>query len=42
MTQFTYFNPVKIVFGKGMIAELKDLIPADVKVMVTNGGGSIK
>ena len=42
MTNFTYFNPVKIVFGKGMIAELKDLIPADVKVMVTYGGGSIK
>ena len=42
MTQFTYFNPVKIVFGKGMIAELKDLIPSDVKVMVTYGGGSIK
>ncbi len=42
MTNFTYFNPVKIVFGKGMIAELKELIPADVKVMVTYGGGSIK
>lgn len=42
MTNFTYFNPVKIVFGKGMIAELKDLIPSDVKVMVTYGGGSIK
>ena len=42
MTNFTYFNPVKIVFGKGMIAELKDLIPLDVKVMVTYGGGSIK
>ncbi len=42
MTNFTYYNPVKIVFGKGMIAELKNLIPADVKVMVTYGGGSIK
>lgn len=42
MTHFTYYNPVKIVFGKGMIAELKELIPADVKVMVTYGGGSIK
>ncbi len=42
MTNFTYFNPVKLVFGKGMIAELKNLIPADVKVMVTYGGGSIK
>ena len=42
MTNFTYDNPVKIVFGKGMIAELKNLIPRDVKVMLTYGGGSIK
>ena len=42
MTNFTYYNPVKLVFGKGMIAELKNLIPAEVKVMVTYGGGSIK
>jgi NADP-dependent alcohol dehydrogenase len=42
MTNFTYDNPVKLVFGKGMIAELKDLIPSDVKVMLTYGGGSIK
>ncbi len=42
MTNFTYYNPVKIVFGKGMIAELKELIPSDVKVMLIYGGGSIK
>ncbi len=42
MKSFTYFNPVKIVFGKGMIAEIKDLIPEGVKVMLTYGGGSIK
>lgn len=42
MTNFTYYNPVKLVFGKGMIAELKTLIPADVKVMLAFGGGSIK
>lgn len=42
MTNFTYYNPVKIVFGKRMIAELKDLIAPDVKVMITYGGGSIK
>jgi len=42
MNNFTYYNPVKLVFGKGMIAELKELIPADVKVMLTYGGGSIK
>ncbi len=42
MTNFTYYNPVKIVFGKGMIAELRELIPPNVKVMITYGGGSIK
>jgi NADP-dependent alcohol dehydrogenase len=42
MTNFTYYNPVKIVFGKGMIAELKNLIPAGTKVLLTYGGGSIK
>ncbi len=42
MTNFTYHNPVKLVFGKGMIAELKGLIPAGTKVLMTYGGGSIK
>ncbi len=42
MENFTYYNPVKIVFGKGAIAELRDLIPADAKVMIIYGGGSIK
>jgi NADP-dependent alcohol dehydrogenase len=39
---FTYFNPTKIVFGKGTIAKLPSLIPAGKKVMLTYGGGSIK
>lgn len=42
MLNFTYYNPVKIVFGKGTIAELAKLVPAGVKVMMTYGGGSIK
>ncbi len=42
MQNFTYYNPVKIVFGKGTIAKLADLIPTDQKVMVIYGGGSIK
>jgi len=42
MVNFTYHNPVKIVFGKGMIAELKNLVPAGAKVMLAYGGGSIK
>ncbi|MDH3975857.1 MAG: iron-containing alcohol dehydrogenase [Deltaproteobacteria bacterium] len=42
MDNFTYHNPVKIVFGKGSISELKSLIKRDHKVMITYGGGSIK
>ena len=42
MVNFTYYNPVKIVFGKGLIAELQNLIPADSKVLMVYGGGSIK
>ena len=34
MQNFTYHNPVKIVFGKGTIAELKDLIPSGQKVLM--------
>jgi len=42
MLNFTFYNPVKIVFGKGTIKELPKLIPAEVKVMMLYGGGSIK
>ncbi len=42
MKNFRYCNPVEIVFGKGQIATLPELIPADVTVMITFGGGSIK
>ncbi len=42
MLNFEYCNPVKVVFGKGQIARLAELVPADAKVMFTYGGGSIK
>jgi len=42
MRNFTYFNPVKILFGKGRIAELSSMIPQNSKVMFLYGGGSIK
>lgn len=42
MLNFTYHNPTKIVFGKGTIAELAHLVPADAKVLMIYGGGSIK
>ena len=42
MNNFEYCNPVKIVFGKGQIAKLKELVPKGAKVLMTYGGGSIK
>jgi NADP-dependent alcohol dehydrogenase len=39
---FTFQNPVKIIFGKGTIAQLSSLVPQDQKVLITYGGGSIK
>lgn len=42
MQSFTYWNPVKIVFGKGMIGQLGALVPRDANVLMTYGGGSIK
>ncbi|WP_299821392.1 iron-containing alcohol dehydrogenase [uncultured Pontibacter sp.] len=42
MNNFTFYNPVKILFGKAQIAALTSEIPADAKVLVTYGGGSIK
>lgn len=38
---FVYQNPVKILFGKGQIAQLSKQIPADAKILLTYGGGSI-
>lgn len=42
MENFIFQNPTKLIFGKGMIAQLAKEIPAGKKVMVTFGGGSVK
>ena len=42
MNNFELVNPVKILFGKGQIANLKNEIPAGSKVLILFGGGSIK
>lgn len=42
MKNFTYYNPVKIEFGKNTISKLAELIPKKKKVLMTYGGGSIK
>lgn len=41
MNNFQYHNPVRILFGKGQMAQLSKQIPAQAKVMLTYGGGSI-
>lgn len=42
MENFAFYNPVKILFGKGQIANIAAEIPVDAKILVTYGGGSIK
>lgn len=42
MLNFAFFNPTKILFGKGQIAGLDKEIPAQARVLMTYGGGSIK
>ena len=42
MHNFTYYNPVKIIFGKQSINELNQNIPQTSKVLLAYGGGSIK
>ena len=41
MKNFIFQNPTKLVFGKGEIARLNELIPQSVNLMVTFGGGSV-
>jgi len=41
MQNFTFYNPTKIIFGQGRIAELAKEIPAGQRVLVTYGGGSV-
>lgn len=42
MNNFSFYNPTRIVFGKGEIAQLTTLVPSDAKVLLLYGGGSIK
>jgi NADP-dependent alcohol dehydrogenase len=40
MNNFDFHNPTHILFGKGRIADLKDQVPTDAKVLIIYGGGS--
>ncbi|MDQ1001031.1 alcohol dehydrogenase YqhD (iron-dependent ADH family) [Neobacillus niacini] len=43
MQNFTFWNPTKLIFGKGQLEQLKSEIPRyGQKVLVVYGGGSIK
>lgn len=41
MQNFELYNPTNLVFGKGQIAKLKELVPQNAKVLLAYGGGSI-
>lgn len=41
MENFNYHNPVKILFGKGKVKELREQLPKDARILMTYGGGSI-
>ena len=42
MYNFKFQNPTKLIFGKGMIAELAKEIPLERNILITFGGGSVR
>ncbi|MCC5854540.1 MAG: iron-containing alcohol dehydrogenase [Idiomarina sp.] len=42
MNNFSFGNPTRILFGEGQIKAISEEIPADARVMLVYGGGSIK
>jgi NADP-dependent alcohol dehydrogenase len=42
MFNFEFYNPTRIIFGKDRIQALDRLVPAEAKVLVVYGGGSVK
>lgn len=42
MNNFTFYNPTRLIFGKGTIGQLATAIPACHRIMVSFGGGSVK
>ncbi len=42
MNNFDYYNPVKILFGEGKIAQIPTEIAKGTRILMTYGGGSIK
>ena len=42
ISNFKFYNPVNIIFGKDRIGELSKVIPKESKVLILYGGGSVK
>ncbi len=42
MFNFDFYNPTKILFGKGKIADLANEVPQQARILMVYGGGSIK
>ena len=41
MQNFSFHNPTRILFGRGRIADIAREVPADARVLITYGGGSV-
>ncbi|WP_226571597.1 alcohol dehydrogenase [Mangrovibacter yixingensis] len=42
MNNFDLHTPTRILFGKGALSSLRENIPADARILITYGGGSVK
>ena len=42
MLNFKYYNPTKIIFGKGRIKDVAKEIPKGSRILITYGGGSVR
>jgi NADP-dependent alcohol dehydrogenase len=41
MVNFDLYNPTRLVFGKGQMTRLKELVPRTARIILVYGGGSI-
>lgn len=42
MNNFEFYGPTRVLFGKGMISKLSELLDKNLKILMIYGGGSIK
>lgn len=42
MQNFTLHTPTKVLFGEGQIANLRNEVPENARILITYGGGSVK